>query len=284
MPDDKDIFSELDSDGIPGAKGVGGNNGANGKSGARGVRGVRGVSGQKDLRRGIPSPCKIQKQNDRNHNIHHQDRELGAGGERNDIEERLSSNRSFSSSAGERSSISSNPVPASNSVPASKPIPAPSNMPSNAVNKRVIVWRDGVPVPESHPIIPKDGVEKLALTALSMPFEPVPLRENYEDDIEREKDRMRYEKEKSFQGLTNAEVMMIRLAESAASGDLASAKELMDRILGRPKQQIESKSMHMSYSDYLSALAEEEKNRVHYTDTDIESDKGKEEKGEKSDE
>lgn len=146
--------------------------------------------------------------------------------------------------------------------------PVPS--PARAVEQRIIVWKDGVPLPATCPVMPKDGVEKLALTALSMPFEPVPMRDAYLSDTDREKDKMRWDKEQKYVGLTNGEVMMIRLAETAAGGDLATAKELLDRILGKPKQQIESKTMNISYSEYLKAQAEKDKQGGEIIDGSVE--------------
>lgn len=67
--------------------------------------------------------------------------------------------------------------------------------------------------------------------------------------------------EPRFEGMTNAEVMWIRTAEKAASGDLAATNLILDRVLGKPKQSVESMSMSMSYPEFLEFLAKKEDNK-----------------------
>jgi hypothetical protein len=112
------------------------------------------------------------------------------------------------------------------------------NMAPAIINRRMIAWGpDGLPIPVSTPLISKVQIEALASTALSLPFhDPLCL-------------------EPEFEGMTNVEVMMVKMARKAAGGDLAVASELLDRVLGRPKQSMESKSLNLSYEDFLNEIA-----------------------------
>jgi hypothetical protein len=64
-----------------------------------------------------------------------------------------------------------------------------------------------------------------------------------------------YEAELEFSGMTNAEVMIVKLARAAARGDKDSTAAMLDRVLGKPKQSVESKSMKLTYEDYLKEMA-----------------------------
>jgi len=109
------------------------------------------------------------------------------------------------------------------------------------INRRMIVWGpDGVPRPESVPMLSPKAIEDLSITALSLPYKPDPLAPS----------------DKEFEGMTNAEVMLVRLARTAAGGSLAATETLLDRVLGRPKQSIESKNVNVSYADVLKEKAD----------------------------
>jgi hypothetical protein len=84
------------------------------------------------------------------------------------------------------------------------------------------------------------NVEDLASTALSLPYKTDPFSVSDEE----------------FVGMTNAEVMLVRMARLAAGGDLSAANVLLDRVLGKPKQSIESKNVNVSYADVLKEKAE----------------------------
>lgn len=107
-----------------------------------------------------------------------------------------------------------------------------------------IQWVNGVPEPVCKNINPS-SVKQLATTALSMPYEG-----EYNEELGM------FVIEPRFEGMTNAEVMWIRMAEKAANGDLESAKILLDRVLGKPKQSVETTSMTMSYQEFLELMAQ----------------------------
>ena len=129
-------------------------------------------------------------------------------------------------------------------------------------HKRMITWDEvtGLPVPTDVPILEKPQVEALALTTLALPYRTPPLAVGAtEREIEFHKELL--EQEKEFVGMNNGEVMMVRMARAAASGDLAAADKLLDRVLGKPKQSSEVKTMSISYEQFMENLAKQENNK-----------------------
>jgi len=123
------------------------------------------------------------------------------------------------------------------------------------VNKRMIVWGpDGVPRPSSTITVSKQGIEDLAAVALSLPYKIAEIPPDLPDK-EHKAAVLRQEEEMEFEGMTNVEVMLVKLARSAAAGDPEATGMLLDRVLGRPKQSVESKSMTMTYADVLKEKA-----------------------------
>ncbi len=108
-----------------------------------------------------------------------------------------------------------------------------------------IDWGTGVAVVKHKQLLPTEVIREVATAAVSR------LYERTEEEIFLNIDP-------HFEGMTNAEVMNIRLARKAAQGDLPSYNALSDRILGKPKQAVESIKVNMSYSDYLDKVSEEE--------------------------
>jgi len=129
-------------------------------------------------------------------------------------------------------------------------------------HKRMITWDEitGLPVPTDVPILEKPQVEALALTTLALPYSTPPLAVGAtEGEIEFHKELL--EQEKEFVGMNNGEVMMVRMARAAASGDLSAADKLLDRVLGKPKQSSEVKTLSISYEQFMENLAKQENNR-----------------------
>ena len=150
--------------------------------------------------------------------------------------------------------------------PEKKDVSPPGNpgVPMVQVNRRVITWTpEGMPVPTSVPALTRQGVEELAITAMSLPFEPPDVPEYLpEGSKEREVAQYERDKEMEFVGMTNAEVIAVKMARMAASGDKEAIRELWDRTLGRPKQSVESKSVRMTYEDVLKEMARREQGGV----------------------
>ena len=57
--------------------------------------------------------------------------------------------------------------------------------------------------------------------------------------------------------MSNIEVMWIRLAEKAANGDMGAMSMMFDRLLGKPKQSVETASVSMTYQEFLKELAKQ---------------------------
>ncbi|MBT5303851.1 MAG: hypothetical protein HOL31_02075 [Candidatus Scalindua sp.] len=108
-----------------------------------------------------------------------------------------------------------------------------------------VVWEDGSPRVVYKQMITKEVLDDLPIAALSLPYKRTPKEIMLDEDVE-------------FEGLTNAEVMNIRLARRAAAGEMEAIKTIQDRVLGRPKQSIESKSITQTYTEYLEMVAQEE--------------------------
>lgn len=116
----------------------------------------------------------------------------------------------------------------------------PITIPEKTIHiQKLITWKDGVPVPTTRRILPKDGIRGLAQAAVSLPYTgPDPDEE--------------------FTDMTMGEVMMIKMAQDAANGDQSATKELLDRIVGKSKQTTETTSLKLTYQDYLEELARTE--------------------------
>ncbi len=109
----------------------------------------------------------------------------------------------------------------------------------------VIKWVDGKPVPTEKNILTKEAVTDLPITVMTVLYRRSPLEIEFKID-------------ERFEGMTNGEVMMLRMAEDAARGDHKAADMLLDRILGKPKMVSENKNLNFSYQDYLQEIANRE--------------------------
>ncbi len=94
-------------------------------------------------------------------------------------------------------------------------------------------------------MINKEAVSQLPITVLSLPYKRSDFDKEMGIDIE-------------FEGLCNAEVAMIRLADAAAHGDQKALDMLQDRIVGKPMVSTENKNITMTYEDLLSIIAKKE--------------------------
>lgn len=110
----------------------------------------------------------------------------------------------------------------------------------------MIQWVNGVPEPTYGNINPS-SIKQLATTALSLPYEG-----DYNEKLGINVIDPR------FEGMSNAEVMWVRMAEKAAAGDIDAAKMILDRVLGKPKQSVETTTMTLTYPEFLEHLARQE--------------------------
>jgi len=101
-----------------------------------------------------------------------------------------------------------------------------------------IVWQDGVPrAVVDHPRFDKGNSAQL-LTELSKEFLNFP----YDGE------------DPKYFGMTKGEAMIAQLVDAASGGNADARKELMDRVMGRPMQNIKSMSLKGTLSDFLDTL------------------------------
>lgn len=124
----------------------------------------------------------------------------------------------------------------------------PPAEPRDTVGGKSIRWVNGVPEPYYVTPVNAAAIKTLATVAAALPYEG-----KWDEDLGM------FIVDPRFKGMTNAEVMWIRTAEKAADGDLIAANMLLDRILGKPKQSVESTSMSMSYQEFLNMVEEQER-------------------------
>ena len=126
-------------------------------------------------------------------------------------------------------------------VPYIKPIQG------KVMTERYIDWEDGMPVLRYRNIVKKEALVELTRHAISQPYEG-----EWSGILQC------YIIDPRFEGMTKAEVAEHKLADKAASGSIEATKEIKDRLIGKAKQQIESKNLNISYEDYLVELAKNE--------------------------
>lgn len=113
--------------------------------------------------------------------------------------------------------------------------------------------KDGelVPVAVSSRVVTKKGLKKLVASSLSLPYEGEYVDQNgkvqFDPDLAIE-----------FKGMTKAEVMSIQMARKAAAGDISTANSILDRIVGKPTQKIESESKELTLVGFLDSLSMED--------------------------
>jgi hypothetical protein len=112
-------------------------------------------------------------------------------------------------------------------------------------------WHEGVPVPVNLPKMSKQALAEQFNVFLALPYKGI-------KHFCEESQTSYFTPDPMYEGLTNAQVMMAKLVEQAAAGDQSATKELFDRVMGKPKQQVESVQMKLSYEDYLDELSKKE--------------------------
>ena len=104
------------------------------------------------------------------------------------------------------------------------------------MNQSVIVWKNNLPVVESREYFPTHEIKSVTESIMAEPFDD-PLGIFPE-----------------FVGCSYGEVILRQLVRRAALGCKDATKELLDRLVGRPKQTVESKKLSLTYQDYLNEL------------------------------
>lgn len=128
------------------------------------------------------------------------------------------------------------------------PLQHTPELPAGHTGGKFIKWVNGRPVPVYAQPLNKNQVSDLITAMMST---------QYEGDIDpRTGEPINFDPR--FAGMTNAEVMAFRLVQKAANGEDKAITEILDRILGKPKQSVESVGVKMNYRDFLEMLEKDE--------------------------
>ena len=99
-----------------------------------------------------------------------------------------------------------------------------------------LVWRDGKPVVIGKPIIDspiQDQMRTLMEEAMNLPYDGEDQR---------------------YIGLTKGQAIVVDLIDQASLGDKDARKEVLDRVLGKPVQNIKSVTLRTTLEDFLDNL------------------------------
>lgn len=103
-----------------------------------------------------------------------------------------------------------------------------------------IEWKDGLPRLVNAPVrlseSPENGMQALLRKVLDLPYDG---------------------SDPSLVGLSNGEAMIINMARDAASGDHDARTQVLDRLLGRPQQNIKSVTLSGDLNEFLDKVAAE---------------------------
>lgn len=129
---------------------------------------------------------------------------------------------------------------------------------------------NGIPHPvEARVKIRKETVSALLPAALSMPYEPIKVpfidvdgRPTGELIIPESEFRYR---NPDGTWMSKAEVGAMRLADGFARGEEKPTAQVLDRILGKPKQEVATTNTNMTFQDWLAIKAQEEASKQQIT-------------------
>ena len=111
------------------------------------------------------------------------------------------------------------------------------------VQRRIIVFENGVPVLTSRPVLTKTHIQSLYLVVAAQPYE------GPTDPLDPEFGR--------YDGMTVAEVMVRKQLEAAAkTGDVQAIEIAMDRLIGKPLTKSENHTITDTYESFLKRLSE----------------------------
>jgi hypothetical protein len=128
-----------------------------------------------------------------------------------------------------------------------------------AHTQKIIKWVNNRPVPTNKPILSKEAVSDLPIAVMSIPYRRTPLEKEFGID-------------QDLEGMTNGEVMMLRMSEDAARGNHKAADMILDRILGKPKMVTENKNLNLNYQDFLMEIARTDESESESEESIIEED------------
>lgn len=120
-----------------------------------------------------------------------------------------------------------------------------------------IKWVNGEPVPVNAPPLTKSQIAAIIPAAAAMPYQPTVKRNDW-DEEEAEEHEKRFQREDGT-WLSKYEVAQHRRMDLMAKGDTQVLKEVEDRILGKPMQQVQSFAVTATFESLMLAMAENEK-------------------------
>lgn len=112
-----------------------------------------------------------------------------------------------------------------------------------------IEFRNGVLYPVYREPFTTEAVKSAVLNSLSLEYRPITMPGT--DDMMPGEER--------FIGATKLEVIMHRVSDRAAHGDMEAVNFIYDRILGKPKQQTENINVAVNYQQFIKELAAQPK-------------------------
>lgn len=105
-----------------------------------------------------------------------------------------------------------------------------------------IVWKDGVPVlvnaPQCISLSPEQALQELMKKCLDLPYDG---------------------RDPSLKGLKQGEAIIVNLIRDAAHGSPEARSAVLDRLLGRPQQNIKSIHLTGDLNSFLDKVAEQAK-------------------------
>src|SRR5579859_251629 len=107
-----------------------------------------------------------------------------------------------------------------------------------------VVMRNNIPVPIQTPLADNKTITETLRQQWSKPF--VPRHDPDTGEILPE--------DLPFVGKSAGDAQAARVNDMAAYGDMQALQFVWDRLLGKPKQQVESVSVSMTVREYLDAL------------------------------
>lgn len=104
------------------------------------------------------------------------------------------------------------------------------------MKQAVIVWKNNIPTTETRDVFPITQIKNVAQTILAEPYyDPLEIYPEYK-------------------GMSKGEVVLRQLIQRAMDGEDTATRELLDRLVGKPKLQVETKRLELTYQDYLDEL------------------------------
>lgn len=133
-------------------------------------------------------------------------------------------------------------------------------LPTPKAGARIIMDERGIPIPIYNPPESKEQVQAMLMNIMSDTFTPFqkPTIVKIEDDNGEVIDS--YTEYPATWGLKSNFQLIFeqQVHDATANGNLEAADRLLDRVLGKPKQAVESVNMNMTFADWLSQLDKEE--------------------------